>query len=82
MLNRKCRWFRSHLLLALVPIFGLLILHPSQAHAMHIAEGILPANWAAIWYVTAAVFVVIGIIKITRRAREIKGLISLLGIGL
>ena len=42
----------------------------------------MPANWAAIWYVIAAVFVVIGIIKIIRRAREIKGLISLLGVGL
>jgi len=47
---------------------------------MHIAEGILPWNWAAIWYVIAAIFLVIGIIMIRRKTREVRGLMPLLGV--
>jgi cobalt/nickel transport system permease protein len=47
---------------------------------MHIAEGILPANWAAVWYVIAIIFLVIGIIIIRRKTREVRGLIPLLGV--
>ena len=78
--NRKLNWFRGHLLLALIPVFGLLFLHPSQAHAMHIPEGILPANWAAIWYIVAAIFVTVGIIVIRRRTKKQKSLLPLLGL--
>jgi cobalt/nickel transport system permease protein len=47
---------------------------------MHIAEGILPANWAAIWYLPAAVFVGIGIYVIKKKTKETKGLVPLLGL--
>ena len=47
---------------------------------MHIAEGILPANWAAIWYAIAVIFLVIGIIVIRRKTRKVRGLMPLLGV--
>ncbi len=80
MLNRRARWFWSHLALALVFALGLLFLYPTPAYAMHIAEGILPANWAAIWYVIAVIFVGIGIRIIRKRTREVRGLMPLLGV--
>jgi cobalt/nickel transport system permease protein len=47
---------------------------------MHIAEGILPISWAAIWYGIAAVFVGIGIYLIKRRTAGNRSLIPLLGL--
>ena len=44
------------LLLPLLAALSLFFLNPQPALAMHLAEGILPANWAALWYVIAAVF--------------------------
>jgi cobalt/nickel transport system permease protein len=78
--DKIARLFRIHVPLALVIILGLLLLFPVPANAMHIAEGILPAGWAAAWYVVAAVFVVTGILFIRRKTREIKGLMPLLGV--
>ncbi|HEY78060.1 MAG TPA: energy-coupling factor ABC transporter permease [Dehalococcoidia bacterium] len=66
--------------LALVVGLGLLVLCPAPAYAMHIAEGILPAGWVVVWYVIAGVFVVIGILVIKRKTREVRGLMPLLGI--
>lgn len=40
------------------------------AHAMHISEGILPFNWAALWFVAAAPFVAIGIRRLNDLSRE------------
>jgi cobalt/nickel transport system permease protein len=80
MLNERDHWLRNSITLALVLILGLLFLYPTPAYAMHIAEGILPASWAAIWYAIAAIFVVIGIIIIRRKTREVRGLLPLLGI--
>jgi cobalt/nickel transport system permease protein len=78
--NEGTRWFRNQVALALVFVLGLLFLCPTPAYAMHIAEGILPANWAAVWYVIAFIFVAIGIVIIRRRTREVRGLMPLLGI--
>jgi cobalt/nickel transport system permease protein len=80
MLSKGDHWFRTHIVLALVVVLGLVFLYPTPAHAMHIAEGILPAGWAAIWYVIAAVFVVIGIWMIVKKRKEVRGLMPLLGI--
>lgn len=33
----------------------------SDAHAMHISEGILPFNWAALWFAAAIPFVALGL---------------------
>ncbi|MBI5190624.1 MAG: energy-coupling factor ABC transporter permease [Nitrospirae bacterium] len=42
------------------------LLMPSQAHAMHITEGILPFGWASLWFVVAAPFVGFGLYKLKR----------------
>lgn len=80
MLKRSAHWFREYIALALVVALGLIFLYPTPAYAMHIAEGILPANWAAIWYVIAVIFLVIGILIIRKKTREIRGLMPLLGV--
>ncbi|MFC2050524.1 energy-coupling factor ABC transporter permease [Chloroflexota bacterium] len=80
MLNKSARWLRTHIVLVLVFVLGLLFLYPAPAHAMHIAEGILPANWAVLWYVVAFAFVIPGIYFITRKTKQIKGLMPLLGL--
>jgi cobalt/nickel transport system permease protein len=68
------------LILPILPVLGLFFLLPSSVHAMHIAEGILPASWAVVWYIIAIIFVGAGIWIIRRRTREVKGLIPLLGV--
>jgi len=77
---KKTRRLKRHIGLAPVLALGLFLLYPTPACAMHIAEGILPANWAVIWYIPAAVFVGIGIYLIKRKTKETKGLVPLLGL--
>lgn len=55
---------------------------PARAHAMHISEGILPAPWAALWFLVAAPFLVWGLRDLeARSAREphFKALVGLVG---
>jgi cobalt/nickel transport system permease protein len=40
---------------------------PGHAHAMHLAEGILPAGWAGFWVLVAAPFVLWGLHTVNRR---------------
>ena len=40
---------------------GFFLLVAAPAHAMHISEGILPLNWAALWFVAALPFVALGV---------------------
>jgi len=42
----------------------------TPAHAMHIAEGILPFNWAALWFAVAVPFVAIGIRRLNALAKD------------
>jgi cobalt/nickel transport system permease protein len=42
----------------------------SSAHAMHIAEGILPLPWAALWFAVAAPFVVLGVRRLNELSRD------------
>jgi len=79
-LNEKAHRLKRYIVLALVFALGLLLLYPIPAYAMHIAEGILPAYWAAIWYIPAVVFVGIGIYQIKRKTRETKAIMPLLGL--
>lgn len=44
----------------------LLLFTASDAHAMHISEGILPFNWAALWFAVAAPFVAWGLYKLKK----------------
>lgn len=39
-----------------------------DAHAMHISEGILPLNWAALWWIAAVPFVLFGLSRLKRAA--------------
>jgi len=41
---------------------------PLNAYAMHISEGILPWNWALLWFVVAAPFVSLGLFRLKRLA--------------
>jgi|TARA_Y100000031_G_scaffold153579_1_gene199122 cobalt/nickel transport system permease protein len=76
----QARELKSSFFLALLFASGFLLLTPTPAYAMHIAEGILPLKWAAIWYVVAAIFVVIGIGVIKHKIRKNRGLLPLLGL--
>ena len=80
MSSGRISWLSGSLKLALVLACGFFLLSPNPAYAMHIAEGILPVKWAAIWYAAAAVFVAIGVIVIRRKTRENKGLLPLFGL--
>lgn len=53
------------LLLALSVLFS-----ASDAHAMHISEGILPFNWALLWFVLAAPFVGYGLYRLRKMSEQ------------
>lgn len=80
MINKTTHRLKSYLILPLVFALGLLFLYPTPVYAMHIAEGILPANWAIVWYVIAFIFVAWGIRLIRKKTKKVKGLIPLLGL--
>ncbi|HSH79696.1 MAG TPA: energy-coupling factor ABC transporter permease [Herpetosiphonaceae bacterium] len=48
----------------------LALLSVERVHSMHIAEGFLPPLWAAVWFVVAFPFWVLGLRKLQRRLRE------------
>jgi hypothetical protein len=47
---------------------GVALLAPANAHAMHLAEGILPLGWAALWGAVALPFVAIALALYRRRS--------------
>lgn len=50
----------------LVVTISCIVLTVREAHAMHISEGILPLNWAALWFVVAAPFVAAGLQRLKK----------------
>jgi cobalt/nickel transport system permease protein len=63
---------------------GLLALGPGAAHAMHIAEGILPAPWALFWFALSAPFILMGLRTLRLRSAQepqYKALVGLMGAG-
>lgn len=55
---------------------------PADAHAMHIADGILPLKWAGLWYLASAPFVAAGLFKLkkeNRQGRNNKPLLGMVG---
>lgn len=53
---------------------------PRPASAMHLADGILPLGWAALWSVVAAAGVAVGLVRLRRRVdddRRIRPLVAL-----
>ncbi len=78
-MNKKASKLKRYIVPIMV-VLGILLLYPTPAYAMHIAEGILPASWAALWFIPATVFVGIGIYVIKQKTRETKSLVPLLGL--
>ncbi len=60
MKNDNCK--KPLLVLTLMVCF----LSAGNAYAMHISEGILPFDWAALWFVVAAPFVAVGLYKLKK----------------
>jgi cobalt/nickel transport system permease protein len=60
--NLKFHEMRRGVLLASVPLLGF----ASDAHAMHISEGILPFNWAVFWFAVATPFVAFGLYRLKK----------------
>jgi cobalt/nickel transport system permease protein len=60
---------RKAILLGLVAALAV-VLWPAPAQAMHITEGILPWNWAGLWFLVAAPFVLGGLASIDRRRQS------------
>ncbi|MBI4848318.1 MAG: energy-coupling factor ABC transporter permease [Nitrospirae bacterium] len=56
--KHEITFFNSFLLVTLVLV--------TDAHAMHISEGILPFNWAALWFAAAVPFVAYGLYRLKK----------------
>lgn len=73
---------QRNLRLLVLPICGAITaLTAAPAHAMHIAEGILPLPWAAGWFAVAVPFVALGVRRLNALSQEdlsIKPLIGLM----
>ena len=54
----------------LISCLILCLLSADVAYAMHISEGILPFNWALLWLLVAAPFLVLGVRRLNALARE------------
>jgi cobalt/nickel transport system permease protein len=54
----------------LIVTLTILLLSGTNAHAMHISEGILPFNWAALWFAVALPFVAYGIKRLKELSKE------------
>lgn len=48
----------------------LYFLFDANAHAMHISEGILPFNWALLWFIIVAPFVAYGLYRLKKLSAE------------
>jgi cobalt/nickel transport system permease protein len=58
----------------------LLLLTATPARAMHIAEGILPLPWAALWFVLAAPFVALGLRRLNELSQDDLSMKPLVGL--
>ena len=57
-----------------------MLLNASSAHAMHISEGILPFNWAALWFVVAVPFVALGLKRLNDLSKDDLAMKPLVGL--
>jgi len=75
-MGRRC-------LLAMAALsFAIVLLSPAPAQAMHIAEGFLPVQWAAFWWLISIPFLLQGLrslSRITKEHPELKLLLALAG---
>jgi cobalt/nickel transport system permease protein len=79
----KPKYQKIATLLAMVGLSGYLVIgSPTPAYAMHIAEGYLPIEWAAFWWVVSLPFFGFGLRALNRIAQahpELKLLLALAG---
>ena len=64
----------------LVFLLTMLGLDSQPAHAMHISEGILPPQWAALWFALAIPFIAWGLRDLRVRSKEEPHLKSMVGL--
>jgi cobalt/nickel transport system permease protein len=76
LLHRNVKMVAAILIIGTTSIFLL----PVPASAMHIAEGILPLEWAATWYLPAVIFMGIGIFLIKGKVKQTRSVMPLLGL--
>jgi cobalt/nickel transport system permease protein len=70
----------KHALVSLAAL-GYGLMPASPAYAMHISEGILPFNWALVWYAVAVPFLAVGLHRVRETAKadlSVKPLIGLM----
>jgi cobalt/nickel transport system permease protein len=61
-------------------LIALFLAAAAPAHAMHISEGILPFNWAALWFAVAAPFVAVGLKRLNALSRDDLSMKPLVGL--
>ncbi len=59
---------------------GCCLFVPEHAAAMHIADGILPLSWAAVWYAIAIPFIALGLSRMQKLAAEDLAMKPLVGL--
>jgi len=59
----------GYLVIPLAAVLSVLTL-PSYSCAMHISEGILPFNWAILWFAASAPFLAVGLRTLARRSER------------
>ncbi len=71
---------RNKILVVSLTSFITTLFFSSSAHAMHISEGILPFNWAALWFAVTAPFVALGLRHLNLLAKEDLSMKPLVGL--
>jgi len=66
--------------LIIAVVLSIALLFAAPAHAMHIAEGILPLPWAAGWFIVAAPFVLLGLRRLSALSRDDLAMKPLVGL--
>jgi cobalt/nickel transport system permease protein len=61
---------RNKNIFILITVSLMQVLLAKNVYAMHISEGILPANWAAFWFIMALPFVAYGVRKLKEVAKD------------
>ena len=61
-------------------LFATTLLTATPAHAMHISEGILPFNWAALWFAVAVPFVALGLTRLNELSKDDLSMKPLVGL--
>ncbi len=73
----------KHRSITLILVFtSLLVLPAIPAYAMHITEGILPAQWALLWFAVSAPFLFLGLRELNTRGQQdlhLKPMVGLIG---